>query len=75
MVARRKRFVVCVKSAGYQASLESRKIYEVLPDQRAWKSRHLRVVDESGQSYLYPESLFMPIALSRALRTAVMAAV
>ena len=75
MAARSKRFAVCLKNTGYEASLEPRKIYEVLPDQEAEKHRQLRVIDESGEDYLYPESFFAAIELPQPLRKAVMSAV
>ena len=75
MAARSRRFAVCLKNTGYEASLEPRKIYEVLPDQEAEKHRQLRVIDESGEDYLYPESFFAAIELPQHLRKAVMSAV
>ena len=54
-------FVVCVKSEGYEASLEPRKIYRVIEDPRAESKSLLRVVDESGEDYLYPTQFFVPI--------------
>jgi hypothetical protein len=55
-------FVVCVKNDGYKASLELRKIYQILPDAVATSHRMLRVIDETGEDYLYPADLFTPIA-------------
>ena len=56
-------FVVCIKNDGYPASLEVRKVYRAIPDARA-AARHLvRVVDESGDDYLYPTEYFAPIEL------------
>ena len=55
--------VVCIKNDGYLASLEPRKIYRVLPDRQSAKHRLIRVVDESGEDYLYPADYFAPIAL------------
>ena len=75
MAARSKRFAVCLKNTGYEASLEPRKIYEVLPDQEAEKHRQIRVIDESGEDYLYPQSFFAAIELPQPLRKAVMSAV
>lgn len=75
MAARSRRFAVCLKNTGYEASLEPRKIYEVIPDQEAEKHRQLRVIDESGEDYLYPESFFATIELPQPLRKAVMSAV
>jgi hypothetical protein len=70
-----KQFVVCLKNEGYEVSLERRKIYRVLPDPEAAKHRQIRVVDESGEDYLYPQSFFAPLALPQAIRRAVLAAV
>ncbi len=55
-MAARKRFAVCLRNDGYEASLEKRKIYEVLSDLEAERHDQLRVVDESGEDYLYPEA-------------------
>ena len=63
-------FVVCINNEGYPASLELRKIYRTLPDQKAKKHSMLRVVDESGEDYLYPESCFVPIKLPQAAEEA-----
>lgn len=60
-------FVVCLKNNGYEASLEPRKIYQVLPDKEAESHKMIRVIDESGEDYLFPASLFSPIALPQAL--------
>lgn len=57
------KFVICVNNHGYEASLEPRKLYEVLPDQDAAKHGQLRVIDESGEDYLFPKSMFMDAAL------------
>ena len=70
-----KQFVVCLENEGYEVSLERRKIYRVLPDLDAAKHRQIRVVDESGEDYLYPQSFFAPLALPQAIRRAVLAAV
>lgn len=56
-----RRYVVCVKNKGYPASLELRKIYEVLPDPDGERHGLLRVVDEDGEDYLYPQSYFVAI--------------
>jgi hypothetical protein len=70
-----KKFVVCVKNKGYEVSLELRKIYQVLPDAGAAKHRQLRVIDESGDDYLYPANYFAPIELPDLVRKAVLASV
>jgi hypothetical protein len=56
-------FVVCVRNDNYLASLELRKIYQVIPDPHAAEYRRVRVIDESGEDYLYPENYFVPIRL------------
>jgi len=70
-----KQFVVCLKNKGYEVSLERRKIYQVLPDPEATKHKQVRVVDESGEDYLYPQGFFAPIELPQPIRQAVLAAV
>jgi len=57
------KFAVCIKNEDYPASLELRKIYRVLPDVRAAKHGLMRVIDESGEDYLYPTDYFAPIKL------------
>ena len=56
-------FVVCVNNDDYAASLEPRKLYEVLPDEEATKHGQLRIIDESGEDYLYPAAAFTRINL------------
>ena len=68
-----KQFVICLKNKGYEVSLERRKIYQVLPDARAAKHRQLRVIDESGEDYLYPQDFFAPIELPQPVRRALLA--
>jgi len=69
-----KQLVVCVKNDGYAASLERRKLYVVLRDPAAEKHGLLRVIDESGEDYLYPKALFRPIALPLSVKRAILAA-
>lgn len=69
-----KQLVVCIKNDGYRASLERRKIYIALRDAAAEKHGLLRIVDESGEDYLFPKALFRAIALPQAVRKAVLAA-
>ena len=54
-------FVVCIKNTDYPASLELHKIYRVIPDADAAEDGDVRVVDESGEDYLYPTSYFAAI--------------
>ena len=69
-----KQFVVCVENDGYPASLEKRKIYLAIRDDEAEVNGFLRVVDESGESYLYPKAFFRPISLPQSIKKAVLAA-
>ena len=58
-------FFVCVKNDGYPAALEVRKLYRSLPDDEAAAHKMLRIIDESGEDYLYPADMFLPIELPR----------
>ena len=69
---RTREFVVCVANTGYPASLELRKIYEVLPDPDALTHGLIRVIDESGEDYLYPTKFFVRVDLSRPVETAIL---
>jgi hypothetical protein len=66
----RSRHVVCVDNERYPASLEARKIYRTVNDRDAERHGLLRVVDESGEGYLYPKQLFAEIKLSAGLAKA-----
>jgi hypothetical protein len=66
--------VVCVDNEGYRASLEPHKIYVALRDAAAEKHALLRIVDESGEDYLYPKAFFRAIALPQSVKKAVLAA-
>lgn len=65
------KFAVCLSNEGYPASLEPRKLYEILDDPQAATMAMLRVIDESGEDYLYPARMFavltMPESLAEAL--------
>jgi hypothetical protein len=63
---REKQFAICVNNEDYPASLEVRKIYEVIPDEKAANHRLVRIVDESGEDYLYPEDYFVSIDIPQA---------
>jgi hypothetical protein len=64
-------FVVCIRNKQYPASLELRKLYQVLPDQGAAKHGQIRVIDESGEDYLYPEEYFIAVELPQSAERAV----
>ena len=71
----KRELVLCLRNKGYEVSLERRKIYQVLPDRDAATHGQLRIIDESGEDYLYPASYFAPLKLSPTLRRRVLAAV
>jgi len=64
-------FVVCVKNKDYVASLELRKLYQVISDRAAAKLHQIRVIDESGEDYLYPEEYFVAVQLPQAAEKAI----
>lgn len=69
-----KQLVVCVNNDGYPVSLEKRKIYVALSDADAEKHGLMRIIDESGEEYLYSKALFRTIALPESVKRAVLAA-
>ncbi|MFO8154587.1 MAG: hypothetical protein ACQERR_06265 [Pseudomonadota bacterium] len=69
-----RQFVICVDNSDYPASLERRKLYEVLPDGEAERLGQLRVKDESGEDYLYPKALFVEVELPSAVEKSVISA-
>ena len=67
------RFAICVQNEGYLASLELWKVYRILPDRRAAKDQLVRIIDESGEDYLYDQSWFVPIKLPQEVKKAMLA--
>ena len=67
-------FVICIENSDYPASLEKRKIYEAVADADAAKHGQLRVIDESGEDYLYPKECFVDANLPEDIRAAVVEA-
>lgn len=57
-------FVVCISNIGYEVSLDLRKLYQLVSGKETQKHHQVRIIDESGEDYLYPESYFFPVALS-----------
>ena len=74
-ISTKSRLVVCVSNKGYEVSLEPRKIYAALRDTDAAKHNQLRVIDESGEDYIFPASLFAPVTLRGKARLAILAVV
>ncbi|MFZ0816579.1 MAG: hypothetical protein WAM78_13725 [Candidatus Sulfotelmatobacter sp.] len=65
------RFVVCVKNRGYAASLELSKVYQAISDNLAAELRQIRVIDESGEDYLYPQDYFVAVQIPQSAEKAV----
>jgi hypothetical protein len=63
-------FRICIKNDDYPASLDVRKVYRAIPDEAAAARGLVRIVDESGEDYLYPEGYFVPIELPHAAEQA-----
>ncbi len=62
-----RQFVLCFKNEGCD-DLKIRKIYEVLPDENAAKDEYIRIIDESGEDYLYPSDYFYPVEIAQNVR-------
>ncbi len=77
MIMKRKhtgsRFVICIYNEDCE-DLELRKLYQVLPDESAATDNYLRVIDESGEDYLYPAHYFIPVELPQAAEQAILSA-
>jgi Putative addiction module component len=71
-MAQAKRLFICLDNAGYESSLERLKIYVALPDAKAKRAEHLRIMDESGEDYLYPGQRFIAAELPISTRRAVL---
>src|SRR4051812_17714039 len=65
-------FVVCVLNRDYPASLELHKIYRGVPDENAEREGDLRIVDESGEDYLYPARWLVPVKVPQAVKTSLL---
>ena len=68
------KLVICVDNAGYEASLEKRKLYIKLADKEAERHAQTRVIDESGEDYLFPSSFFVDVTLPKETEQAVLSA-
>jgi hypothetical protein len=66
------KFAVCITDS--EPDLEMRKIYQVVPDESAEKEGHLRIVDESGEDYLYPANYFVPVEVPKEAEQALLLA-
>jgi hypothetical protein len=63
MSMKKGRFVLCINNDSYEASLEPRKVYRVVDDAKAEAKALLRIIDESGEDYLYPADIFVPVEI------------
>ena len=70
----KKHFALCISNEDYEASLIPHKIYEIIPDNEAEKDDFLRIIDESGEDYLYHNSYFVVSEFSRKIERALVAA-
>ena len=68
-------FVVCINNSDYPASLELHKIYRVIDDKEAEHEGDIRIVDESGEDYIYPSSYFVPINVPQTVEKSLLRAV
>ena len=64
---------ICIDNTDYELSLERRKVYAVLPDAEAAKHHYVRVIDETGEDYLFPASRFVLLTVPREIQAAVLA--
>ena len=62
-------FVICVDPRGHD-DLQARRVYRALPDRSAARSEFVRVIDDSGEDYLYPAACFLPVSLPRTVQRA-----
>jgi hypothetical protein len=67
-------FVICINTGGYVDDLKVRTVYQLLPDVSAAKSNYIRIIDETGEDYLYPAELFATIELPRELEKVLLTA-
>jgi hypothetical protein len=61
-------FVICIDNTDYYAALEVRKIYQTIPDSDAARHQYVRIIDESGEDYLYPARLFLALDIPPAIQ-------
>ena len=69
----KKSFAICINNKDYGASLERWKVYEVLEDAKAANYKQIRVIDESGDDYLYPDDFFVVVDLPKTVKEAIIA--
>jgi len=67
------RFVICIRNEDCE-DLEPRKVYQILADEAVAEDGYMRVIDESGEDYLYPQDYFVPIELPQVAEKALLSA-
>jgi len=73
MECKERKFALCIRNEECE-DLELHKVYQILPDEQAAKDAYLRIVDESGEDYLYPESYFIPVRLPQKVQESLLVA-
>jgi len=68
------RFAICINDGGYVDDLKVRSVYQILPDESAARSNYVRVIDETGEDYLYPAAYFVPIEVPSEVKKALLIA-
>ncbi len=66
------KFLLCIDNEGYETSLELRKLYENIPDKEAGRHNQVRIIDESGEDYLYPSRFFAPVKLQTDIKNRIL---
>ncbi len=66
------KFAICVRNSDYPSSLQLWKVYRVLPDEKGARHNMLRVIDESGEDYLFSSNYFVPVKLPQTAQTALL---
>ena len=67
----KKKYLICINNEGYSTSIEKRKLYERVEDSESEKFNLVRIIDESGEDYLYPGNYFLGIKLNKEIEEAV----
>ncbi len=65
-------FAICIKNDDYPASLQLWKVYRILPDEKGKRHNMIRVIDESGEDYLFSANYFVPVELPQAAKSALL---
>jgi len=66
-------FVICIQNEGYEVSLEKGKVYQIKEYEKTDRKNYIRIIDESGEDYLFPKEYFVSIRLPKAAQKALVA--